>query len=164
MNGRIVGTLYLVVVVAKEEEVFVLNIVVGLEVLIRFAVAVGWDSCHLCLNSWGLGRFLARIRLGRGWNFFSRAQRISKLRLESQKVLFKLSLTLGIDGQHFLAKFVTSALKLLDYKRFINARLYKIPSAEAKGLKAAPSEKDPSPGNSFSKDKRKSSALLLLVS
>ena len=123
LNGRIVGTLYVVVVVAKEEEVFVLNIVVGLEVLIRFAVAVGWNSCHLCLNSWGLGRFLARIRLGRGWNFFSRAQRISKLRLESQKVLFKLSLTLGIDGQHFLAKFVTSALKLLDYKRFINARL-----------------------------------------
>ena len=102
-SGRIL------IVVAKEEEVFVLNIVVGLEVLIRFAVAVGWDSCHLCLNSWGLGRFLARIRLGRGWNFFSRAQRISKLRLESQKVLFKLSLTLGIDGQHFLAKFVTSA-------------------------------------------------------
>ena len=53
LNGRIWGIL---IVVTKEEEVFVLDIVVGLEVLIRFAVDiivvdVGWSSRNLCLNS-----------------------------------------------------------------------------------------------------------------
>ena len=161
LNGRIFGTF---IVVAKKEEVFVLDIVVWLEVLIRLAVAVGWNICHLCLTSWGLRRSLARSWLGRRDSFFSQAQRIPKLRLERQKVLLKLSLTLGIDCQHLLTKFVTTAYKTQGYKHPIKAGLVNIPSAEAKGLKAAPSEKDPSLGNSFSKDRRKSSALLLLVS
>ena len=107
---------------------------------------------------------MARSWLGRGNSFFSRAKRIPELRLERQKVLLKLSLTLGIDCQHFLTKFVTTAYKTQGYKHPIKAGLVNIPSAEAKGLKAAPSEKDPSLGNRFSKDRRKSSALLLLVS
>ena len=120
LNGRIFGTL---IVVAKKEEVFVLDIVVWLEVLIRLAVAVGWNICHLCLTSWGLRRSLARSWLGRGNSFFSRAQRIPKLRLERQKVLLKLSLTLGIDCQHLLTKFVTTAYKTQDYKHLIKAGL-----------------------------------------
>ena len=59
LYGRISGRI-LVVVVAKEKEVFVLDIVVGLEVLVRFSVdvvvVVGWNSSYLSLNSWGLRR------------------------------------------------------------------------------------------------------------
>ena len=55
MYGRISGRI--LVVVAKEEEVFVLDIVVGLEVLVRFSVdiivvvVVGWNAGNLSLNS-----------------------------------------------------------------------------------------------------------------
>ena len=99
LYGRISGRI-LIVVVAKEEEVFVLDIVVGLEVLVRFSVdivVVGGNAGNLSLNSWGLGRSRAGSWLGRG-SFFSRSKRISKLRLESQEVLLKLSLTLGVDS------------------------------------------------------------------
>ena len=100
MYGRISGRI--LIVVAKEEEVFVLDIVVGLEVLVRFSVdivfvVVGWNAGNLSLNSRRLGRSWAGSWLGRG-SFFSRAQRIPKLRLESQEVLLKLSLTLGVDS------------------------------------------------------------------
>ena len=98
LYGRISG--WILIVVAKEEEVFVLDIVVGLEVLVRFSVdivVVGGNAGNLSLNSWGLGRSRAGSWLGRG-SFFSRSKRISKLRLESQEVLLKLSLTLGVDS------------------------------------------------------------------
>ena len=104
LYGRISGRIprKILVVVAKEEEVFVLDIVVGLEVLVRFSVdiivvVVGGNAGNLSLNSWRLRRSRVGSWLGRG-SFFSRAQRISKLRLESQEVLLKLSLTLGVDS------------------------------------------------------------------
>ena len=89
LYGRISGRIprKILVVVAKEEEVFVLDIVVGLEVLVRFSVdiivvVVGGNAGNLSLNSWRLRRSRVGSWLGRG-SFFSRAQRISKLRLES---------------------------------------------------------------------------------
>ena len=74
MYGRISGRI--LIVVAKEEEVFVLNIVVGLEVLVRFSVdivvvvVVGWNAGNLSLNSRGLRRSWAGSWLG-GGGFFS---------------------------------------------------------------------------------------------
>ena len=77
---------------------------------------------------------------------------IAKLSLEGEEVLFKLSLTLGIQSKGTLAKVITATWKDKSEKEIGECQ---IPSVE-KRLKAS----DPTPGNPFSNDNRKSSALL----